>query len=221
MTETVASDLEGTLSAGTAWEGMRDFLIEQGQEKSYKRFFLRQMPRYGLFKLGLISRESMKKSWIIGQISLFAGYTTAEMAEMGRWVVEKSVWPGRRQIVVDELLAHRAQGRRVIINTGMFEPILSELLLEMEDVEGIGTPLLYEDGVFSGKIAGPLNAGQRKADQLEPFLRDGRILAAYGDTEQDLPMLLLSRSPAAVYPDAGLRREAERLGWRILEGNGS
>jgi phosphoserine phosphatase len=219
--ETVASDLEGTLSAGTSWEGMRDYLIDQGQEQLYKRFFLRQMPRYGLFKLGLLSREVMKEKWIVGLLRLFSGYTADEMAEMGHQVVENVLWPRRRQVVVDELLAHRAQGRRVIINTGQFEPILAPLLLKMEGVEGIGTPLAYEDGLFNGQLGAELNTGPRKAEQLEPFLRDGRILAAYGDTAEDLPMMILSREPAAVYPDDRLRQEAESRGWRILEGNGS
>jgi phosphoserine phosphatase len=179
------------------------------------------MPRYGLFRLGLVARRSMMEDWILGLLRLFAGYTADEMAEMGKWVVEKELWPGRRQLVVDELLAHRGQGRRVIINTGQFEPVLAELLKKMEGVEGIGTPLAYEDGLFSGGIAGPLNVAKRKAEQLEPFLRDGRILAAYGDTVQDLPMMTLSREPTAVYPDDGLRREAESRVWRILEGKGS
>ncbi len=219
--ETVTSDLEGTLSAGVTWEGMRDYLIKQGQGRQYKRFFLRMMPRYGLFRLGLVPRRWMMEEWILGLLHLFAGYTVDEMAEMGKWVVEKEIWPGRRQLVVDELMAHRGQGRRVIINTGQFEPLLSELLLKMDGVEGIGTPLAYEDGLFSGRAAGPLNVAERKAEQLEPFLRDGRILAAYGDTIQDLPMMVLSRGPVAVYPDDDLRREAESRGWRILEGNGS
>ena len=60
--ETVAADLEGTLSTGSVWEGMRDFLIEEGQEQQYKRFFMRKMPRYALFKLGLISAQSMKET---------------------------------------------------------------------------------------------------------------------------------------------------------------
>lgn len=215
--ETVVSDLEGTLSSGSIWEGMRDYLIENGREEEYKRFFLRKMPRYALHKLGLISRQSIKNSWILDQLRLFTGYTAEQMVEMGSYVVEKTLWPNRRQPVVDELLAHREQGRRVIIITGQFEPILSELLRKMDGVEGIGTPLLYEDGLFSGQIAGPLNVGERKAEQLQPFLRDGRILSAYGDTAADLPMLLLSQSPVVVFPDQDLRDEADRHGWRILE----
>lgn len=215
--ETVVSDLEGTLSSGSVWEGMRDFLFEQGQEQLYKRFFLRKMPRYALHKMGLVSRQSMKDNWILDQLRLFRGYSAEEMAEMGQYVVEQAIWPNRRQMVVDELLVHRAQGRRVIIVTGQFEPILGELLKKFDGFEAIGTPLLFEDDLFSGETAGPLNVGERKAEQLMPFLRDGRILAAYGDTAADLPMMLLSHDPAAVNPDQELREAAEDREWRILE----
>jgi phosphoserine phosphatase len=109
----------------------------------------------------------------------------------------------------------------VIIVTGQSEPLLAPMLLKMDGVEGIGTPLTYEDGHFSGRLGGPLNQGQRKVEQLIPFLRDGHILAAYGDTESDLSMLAMSHSPVAVYPDEGLRREAIDRGWRILEDAGS
>ncbi|NCF69012.1 MAG: HAD family hydrolase [Chloroflexi bacterium] len=215
--ETVASDLEGTLSAGAAWQGMRGYLINQGREQAYKRFFLRKMPRYLLFRLGLVSQESMKQDWILGLLQLFVGYTAEQMAELGQWVVENEIWPKRRQSVVDELLSHLDRGRRVIINTGQFEPLLAELLPEMEGVEGIGTPLILEDGRITGRLAGPLNTGVRKVEQLEPFARDGLILSAYGDSEQDIPMLEMSNMPVAVYPDRGLKREAENRGWPILE----
>ena len=215
--ETVASDLEGTLSAGTAWQGMRDYLIDQGREQAYKRFFFRKMPRYFLFRLGVISAESMKQDWIVSLLQLFAGYTVEQMAELGNWVAEKEMWPKRRQAVVDELLAHLEQGRRVLIITGQAEPLLAKLLPKLDGVEGIGTPLVYEDGRFSGRTAGPLNVGPRKVEQLASFARDGHIYSAYGDTGQDIPMLAMSEKPVAVYPDQQLRREAEARGWRILE----
>ncbi len=219
--ETVAADLEGTLTASITWQGMRDYLFEQGEERRYKRFFLRKMPRYALYRLGLISRQSMKENWILDQLRLFTGYSAEQMILMGSYVVENCLWPGRRQVVVDELLVHQQAGRRVIIISGQFEPILEQLLAKMDGIEGIGTPLHFEDGIFSGEIAAPLNVGQRKAEQLRPFLRDGRIAAAYGDTASDLPMLLLSHSPVAVFPDPELRQQAERAGWRILDGDAS
>ena len=48
--------------------------------------------------------------------------------EICSWVVAESLWPRRRRVVVQELLAHQKMGRRVIIVSGMFEPLLEALL---------------------------------------------------------------------------------------------
>ena len=42
-------------------------------------------------------------------------------------------------------------------------------------------------------------------------------LAAYGDTDSDVPMLNLAENPVAEYPSAALRKAALANGWRILE----
>ena len=51
---------------------------------------------------------------------------------------------------------------------------------------------------------------------LSYIFPDARIVAAYGDTLSDLPMMEMSEQPVAVYPDAKLRRVAEERGWRIV-----
>lgn len=216
--ETVATDLEGTLFSAAAWEGMRDFLFENGAERTYKRFFLRHLPRYGLYKIGLVSREQMKENWILGLLSLFAGYDQEEMGAMGRWVVQNALWPSRRTELLEELREHLRAGRRVIITTGQIEPILGAVLAKLEGFEGIGTAVRYgEDGLFTGRIADHFIQGAYKAQVLVPFTRDGQIWAAYGDTEQDIPMLAISKQATAVAPDAVLRRHAQETGWRIIE----
>ena len=215
--ETVASDLEGTLSAGVAWEGMRNYLIANDREQAYKRFFLSQVPRYALSKIGLVSQKSMKEKWILGLLALFSGYDEQQMREMGRWVVENELWPARRQALISELIDHFKMGRRVIITTGQFEPILAEVLAKLPGFEGIGTPLQYKDGRFTGKIAGKFIQGPLKVEVLQAFQRNGRIYGAYGDTQQDIPLLEMSERPVAVHPDQALRKQAEEKGWRILE----
>ncbi|HSX33433.1 MAG TPA: haloacid dehalogenase-like hydrolase [Candidatus Saccharimonadales bacterium] len=45
----------------------------------------------------------------------------------------------------------------------------------------------------------------------------GTPYAAYGDTSQDLPMLIASAHPHAVNPDMALRAAAESLGWPIID----
>lgn len=213
----VASDLEGTITAGETWRGMRDYLVENGYERPYRRFFLRKIPALVLFRLGWINGSAFKERWILGLLRLFKGFDEAEMAAMAEFVAMKTLWPTRRQKVVAELQAHQANGRSVIIVTGLFEPILQILARELGGFGSIGTPLLFENGRFTGKAAAPLNVGQRKVNQLQSYLQQGQLSAAYGDTARDIPMLELAQEPVAVEPDALLRETAQNRGWRIME----
>ena len=77
--------------------------------------------------------------------------------------------------------------------------------------------MIFEDGMVTGKIATPFNIGTRKVETLTPFMREGKILSAYGDTFPDRHMLAASTLPVAVSPDKSLRRMAEDEGWRILQ----
>jgi phosphoserine phosphatase len=215
---TVASDLEGTITAGETWRGMRDYLVENGYERPYRRFFLRNIPALVLFRLGWANVPAFKERWILGLLRLFKGFDEAEMATMAEFVAMKTLWPTRREAVVAELQAHQGNGRSVIIVTGLFEPILQILARELGGFGSIGTPLLFENGRFTGKVAAPLNVGQRKVDRLQSFLQQqGQLAAAYGDTVRDIPMLELAQEPVAVDPDALLRETAQNRGWRILE----
>lgn len=213
----VAVDLEGTLTAGSAWRGMTDYLITQDRERETKRFVMRRLPEYYLRRATGRGMREFKNRWIQQLLQLFRGYSRDEFREMTEWAVENELWPQRRQIVVDEMAQHQEQDRRVIVATGLFEPYVASLIARLPGVEAIGTPIIFEDDRVTGRLATPFNVGRRKADALEPFLQDGRIYAAYGDTEADRYMLALCHHPVAVHPDNALRSLAEENGWRILE----
>ncbi len=217
MTMIVASDLEGTITAGETWRGMRDFLVENGHERAYRRFFLWRMPGLFLFRVGWVNERAFKERWILGLLRLYKGFSQDEMAAMAEFVAEKTLWPTRREAVVQELQKHRENGRTVIIVTGLFEPILAHLARKL-GAEAIGTPLAFdENGRFTGQTAKPLNIGPLKVEQLQPYLVNGRLAAAYGDTQRDIPMLELAEEPIAVHPDKLLRETAVARGWRIIE----
>ncbi|MBC8504360.1 MAG: hypothetical protein ISR58_19150 [Anaerolineales bacterium] len=65
----------------------------------------------------------------------------------------------------------------------------------------------------------PVNSYQRKAEKVSALYPDASIIAAYGDTLSDLPMLEISDNPVAVYPDAKLHRVAKEKGWRVIPVN--
>ncbi len=213
----VASDVEGTLTAGTGWVGMRAYLEANGEGDTFKQFLRQRMFKVIQYRLGLLRNEQrFKMQWLQDLLHLFAGYPEERMMEMGQFVMEQEVWPKRRQVVADELLVHKKNGRRVILVTGVIEPILSNIARKLE-IEAIGTPLQYENGVFTGELALPFNTGKSKVEQLQLVTHNGSLLSAYGDTAADIPMLTMCQEAVAVHPDKNLRKTAVANNWRILE----
>ncbi|WP_420645026.1 HAD family hydrolase [Candidatus Leptofilum sp.] len=213
-TEIVAFDLEGTLTAGVAWEGMRDYLQAHGEGAKFQRFFRKNLLKVVAFRVGILRDErAFKEGWILDVMRLFAGYTPAQFAEAAAWVVERTFWPNRRDVVVEELEVHKENGRSVIIVSGMFEPILQQFAAKLQ-VKSIGTPLEVVNGRLTGEIVGQLNVGKAKVAQLQNV--PGRLVAAYGDTVRDIPMLQMAETAVAVHPDKVLRETAVQNGWRIL-----
>lgn len=214
--EIVASDLEGTLSAGSAWQGLRAYLLAHGHEAGFKQFNRKFVLEYMLVKAGLRNEQAFKEKWLLGLLQLYADFTEAEFAEVAEWVVDQEIWPKRRLNVVAELADHMANGRSAIIVTGVFQPILDNFSARL-GCEAIGTGLRFENGRFTGEISTPLNIGEQKLVTLHQHFGDMPLYAAYGDTAPDIPMLKLSRFPVAVSPDKQLRKVAEAENWRILE----
>ena len=213
----VAVDLEGTLTAGSAWRGMQGFLIENGREVEAKRFIYRRLPEYYWRRITGRGMREFKNRWILQLLQFFRGYDETQFHDMTVWAVEHELWPQRRLSVLRELAQHQKQGRRVIVVTGLFEPYVATLIAKIPGVEAIGTPMIFEDGIVTGKLATPFNIGPRKVEALAPLMREGKILSAYGDTFPDRFMLAASTIPVAVSPDKALRRMAQDEGWRILQ----
>jgi len=212
--EIVAFDLEGTLTAGVAWEGLRDYLLAHGEGDKFRRFFRKNLLPVLAFRFGLLRDErAFKERWILGIMRLFADYTTQRFEEVAAWVVERTFWPNRRDLLVAELERHVANGRHVIIVSGMFEPILQQFAAKLQ-VASMGTALEVVNGRLTGEIIGQLNVGRAKVARLQ---QAGQLVAAYGDTARDIPMLELAETAVAVHPDKQLRQAALQNNWRILE----
>ena len=213
----VATDLEGTLSAGVTWKGMYNYLLKNGHTTAAKWFYVTHMPKYLAFKIFGGNFRKFKNDWLRDLLWLFNGFSIQQFDAMCVWVVENELWPQRREAVIAELEAHLRAGRRAFVVTGMVEPLLKRLIQKLPGLEAIGTPLVWRNGLFTGELAQDLNVGESKRENLQPFTKDGKIYAAYGDTFSDVPMLEISEHPVAVYPDPKLRTEALARGWRILD----
>lgn len=212
----VAFDVEGTLTRGAAWEGVRDYLVGVGEEEKYKAFQKRLTPRYLLYRLKLGNQQAFKEDWVAGLLELLAGLGRDDVRALGRRIVEQDLWPQRREDVLEELRAHQAAGRQIVLVSGQFQPFLDAFVEQVGADAGMGTPGVWQNGRFSGELAAPFTTGERKRELLRQALGESRLYAAYGDTGPDAPMLALSKRPTAVYPDRALLRSANENGWRIL-----
>jgi len=227
----VIADVEGTLTSGSMWRAIGRYLAHSGRGGDYRRLVARTLPGILAMRWGLIDRQAYKNRWLEMEAGLLAGATPTQIDRLAEWVVEQDLWPHRRPEVMAELGAHHAQGRTVILASGMYEAVLQALAARFDTgpVQFVGTPLTFAgDGparLFTGRFAGPVCVAEEKAARVRQLLAErqeqtgsgpGRILAAYGDTGSDLPMLQLARDPVAVAPDRELARVARERGWRTL-----
>lgn len=219
MTDFVATDLEGTLSAGEVWRGIGAYLKTHGRGGAHQWFIITHFPGAMLAKAGIINKQNFKNRWLIDQAKLLRGMSAQELDTLSDWVVENELWTQRRQAVIDELIQHHANGCTILIASGAYEPITNALARKMnlERVRGISTPLEMVKGRATGKLAAEIGVDAVKAQRVRAFIGANPLLAAYGDTTADAPLLELSQQPVAVAPDDALRNLAREKGWRILE----
>lgn len=203
----VVSDVEGTLSEGVTWKGLRRYLEAHGREHVFRRFLRRRMLLIGLYQLGLLNTQRFRENWLKDILRMFAGQSEEEFLRVAEWVVENELWPKRRQHVLEQLQDHKSRKHRVLLVSGMIEPML-KLIAERIGVEAIGTPVIFEDGKFTGEVNPPFITGQNKVLQIRHIVPVDPLLAAYGDTAADIPMLTLAENRFAVSPDRKLLKWA-------------
>jgi phosphoserine phosphatase len=215
----VASDIEGTLTTGTMWRAVLEYLETEKHLSVRRAFLARKMPGIVLVRLGLMDGDKFRDRWIEDLAAFFTGWTESDLNTMAEWVVAQEWWPKRRNKVVAELERHVAQGHQVFLVSGGFAPVIAAFGRHLGAAQTTGTELAFVNGKCTGHCKGVVCTGDEKNRRVRAILSglDERLAAAYGDTGPDIPMLSLSRDPVAVAPDKNLRQHAVAQGWRILE----
>jgi len=210
----IVTDLEGTLTTSSSWRGFRRYFKQHYSALSYNLFFARFLLRFPLMKLGLLNRKKTMTAWLQAEIGLMQGMPVSEVNAMAEWVVFNEMWPKCRPDVLLELDKKRLSGAQILVVSGAYQPIVEAFARKM-DARAIGTQLTYDDGKLSG-IELPVNSYQHKAEKVRTLYPDAHIVAAYGDTLSDLPMLEMSEQSVVVYPNTKLLRVAKERRWRVM-----
>ncbi len=213
---TAVFDLEGTLTAGETWKAVGRYLKAHGKKAAYDRFFARHLPGALLVKARLLPKRWYQNLWMEHLARLFAGMDAAELRRLAEAVVEEELWPKRKEKALERLQALYEGGHRVVIASGSYQPVVEAFAQKIgPGVEALGTPLEFEEGRATGRLAGPMSVGRVKAERVLELLGSPPDLA-FGDTAADLPLLLLAKKGVAVDPDPRLLAEAQRRGFEVL-----
>lgn len=208
----VISDMMGTLTTGSPVLGLVDW-VRHNQSKMQARLYMASiLPSYLIAKRGWIDWQSWAQGLMVNSLKMVKNATPEKMKVVAEWAVEHDLWKKRREDVIARLQEHAAQGAQVYIASSVVEPII-EPFARRVSAQTIGTPVEYKDGHV--RVAGNLVAQERKIETVLSRLGVEQVDFAYGDTEQDIPLLEHANHPVAVYPDEKLKAVALARGWEI------
>ena len=218
----VVSDMDGTLTTAETWRGVHQWIRANYPSPAASRFITVRLPLVFLARSGLMNKERFRARWLEDQTKLIRGLPAEQLTAMGEWVVEHLLWPARRVEAVTAVQAAHTTARatdpatELVLATGGYQPIAAAFAKKLGATIALGTPFEVVNGIATGKLAAPTQSGEEKARAALTCAAGGRILAAFGDTAADIPLLTLAERAIAVAPDNALSREAARLGWERL-----
>ena len=119
---------------------------------------------------------------------------------------------------------HRDAGERLVLTTATNRFLAAPIAASLGIDELIATELeIAANGDFSGRTAGIVNMRAGKVARIAAWLDAQHLPPAaldaatfYSDSVNDLPLLEAVGTPVAVDPDARLRAEATKRGWRVV-----
>ncbi|HIC89732.1 MAG TPA: HAD family hydrolase [Anaerolineae bacterium] len=213
-------DLDGTLFTGHTWYGVTRHHRSRHINRHWLYVYLAvHMPWWLLYKLGLISQVRARFAWARDMAWTLRGMSQAEGERMFAWMTDEYVLPLLRTDVVDLWRDHQAQGHRIILLSGTFEPLLAVIGQRLGVDAALGTRLELRNGRYTGHALPPVPQGEGKAQRLQEYLDiDGQGLDlnasfAYADSIADLPVLEMVGHPVVVCPEPALADLAAARGW--------
>ena len=154
-------------------------------------------------------------------LAAIRGRLREELVGLSAAIVRDELMPRVYSAISGLIDEHRRAGDEIYLATSSAEELAQPMARALGMHGAMGTRVEVEDGIYTGRLQGPLNHGDAKAARILITAR-GRGLdlassTAYSDSIHDRPMLELVGRPVAVNPDRRLRALASSRNWPILE----
>lgn len=156
-------------------------------------------------------------------LELAGGHSVADLVALAEEIYHRDIEPKLWPETVELAHEHLRKGHEVWLITAT-PKIVAEVIARKLGLTGaLGTVVEQRDGVFTGRLDGPVLHGSQKAVAAESLAkRIGASLAdcwAYSDSRNDIPLLSIVGNRVVVNPDAALARYARVEGWPALKLN--
>ena len=212
-------DLDNTLISGSSlfhlgWGGFKRGMFSPVE---VARFTLANL-RFMLTRKELAGAPQI---WGNFAASFVKGAEVAEMVSIGREIIDKSIRPAIRGLVIEMAERHLESGNEVWIATASPQELSQMLAENLGFTGGLGTRAEVVDGRYTGRIPQGILHGPEKAKAVVSLAGERGIdlaaSSAYSDSINDLPLLHSVGFPNAVTPDRELARKAVLSGWPVHE----
>jgi phosphoserine phosphatase len=213
----VLSDMNGTLTTGSPFLGVVDWVKHNQNNFEAAWYKLSIMPSYLLAKRGLIDWQAWGQKLMTDSLAYIRDATPEKVGQVAEWLVERELWKKRREDVVARLVRHHEEGAKTYIASSLMEPFLEPFARRI-GAEVIGTPTEIVNGRL--RIVGDMVVNEKKIEQVLSRLGVDKVDVAYGDSTMDVPMLEKADHPVAVYPEEKLKKIAQERGWEIFGDSG-
>jgi HAD superfamily hydrolase (TIGR01490 family) len=205
-------DLDGTVLRGNSWQQYFWWLVRERPALA-PGLLARLGLRAGGLAGGRALREAALRPW--------RGASAAEMAALGRRLLDERLRAGVRPAARREIARAVADGCEPVLATGAFDFLAEAVAAELGVREVVGTRLEFVGGKFTGHIAGEEMRGEAKAAAVRARFA-GRDVAwersrAYSDAVEDAPLFAMVGEPVFVARGAvraaGLPAEVRAVDW--------
>lgn len=212
-------DVDNTLVRGASMYHLARGLADRDlfDSRDLLRFAWSQLA----FRLSGTERSGHIESARDAALAFVAGHSVADLASLCTEIYDESmadrVWEQTLSLVRRH---QRAEDPVWLVTATPVE--LAEVIRQRLGLTGaLGTVAEHRDGVYTGRLVGPMLHGEAKAEAVVELARthglDLRRCTAYSDSSNDLPLLRAVGYPTAVNPDGALRAHARRMDWPVHE----
>ncbi|PKN87854.1 MAG: HAD-IB family hydrolase [Chloroflexi bacterium HGW-Chloroflexi-8] len=128
-----------------------------------------------------------------------------------------------RPEILRQLEHHRQVGETILLVTASISLLAAPIAQLLGIPNLICTQIEINNGLPTGNLVGKPVFHEEKVWRVKSWIEQNSVTLegswAWGDSNNDIPILSLVDHPVAVYPDDLLRKHAVRNHWQIIENN--